>query len=74
MLYEVITISSAIGEVESSAGYGMILAVFVLILFLRSFKTTLVVSIAMPISIIATFTLMYFNHLTLNVMTRNNFV
>jgi HAE1 family hydrophobic/amphiphilic exporter-1 len=37
----------------------------VLYVFLRRIGTTMVVSVAIPISIIATFNLMYFNHLTL---------
>ena len=62
-------ISKAISEVEETALLGILLAVFVLFLFLRRFGTTLIVSIAIPISIIATFNLMYFNHLTINIMT-----
>jgi HAE1 family hydrophobic/amphiphilic exporter-1 len=62
-------ISDAINEVEESALLGIVLAVFILFLFLRRFGTTLIVSVAIPISIIATFNLMYFNHLTINIMT-----
>jgi hydrophobic/amphiphilic exporter-1 (mainly G- bacteria), HAE1 family len=62
-------ISSAIGEVRDSAFLGIILAVFILFLFLRKPGPTIIVSLAIPISIIATFILMYFNGLTLNIMT-----
>lgn len=62
-------IDSAIGEVEDSALYGIILAVFILLIFLRKLSTTLIVSISIPISIVATFTLMYFDDLTLNIMS-----
>ena len=62
-------INSAIGEVKESAILGVLLAVVVLYLFLRRLKVTLVISLAMPISIIATFNLMFFNDLTLNIMT-----
>ncbi len=62
-------ISSAIGEVQNTALLGIILAVFILFLFLRRIGTTFIVSIAIPISIIATFNLMYFNNLTINIMT-----
>lgn len=62
-------IESAIGEVESSALIGIIFAVFILFVFLRRIGVTLIVSLAIPISIIATFNLMYFNGLTLNIMT-----
>jgi HAE1 family hydrophobic/amphiphilic exporter-1 len=64
-----IFISNAIDEVEDTALVGILLAVFVLFLFLRRIGSTLIVSIAMPISIIATFNLMYFNGLSLNIMT-----
>jgi HAE1 family hydrophobic/amphiphilic exporter-1 len=62
-------ISSAIGEVSDSLIGGIILAVFVLFLFLRRIGPTAIVSIAIPISIIATFVLMYFTNMTLNIMT-----
>ncbi len=62
-------INTAIKEVENTAMLGMVLAIFVLFVFLRRIGTTLIVSVAMPVSIIATFNLMYFNGLSLNVMT-----
>lgn len=62
-------ISAAIGEVQDTALLGVLLAVFVLFLFLRRLGTTLIVSLAIPISVIATFNLMYFNDLTINIMT-----
>ena len=62
-------IDNAIKEVKNTALIGILLAVFVLYIFLRRIGTTLVISVAIPVSIIATFNLMYFNHLTLNIMT-----
>jgi HAE1 family hydrophobic/amphiphilic exporter-1 len=62
-------IHNAIGEVKNTLLIGIILAVFILYVFLRRIGTTLVISVAIPVSIIATFNLMYFNHLTLNIMT-----
>lgn len=62
-------INDSIGEVKDSAVLGVLLAVVVLYLFLRRFKVTLIISLAIPISIIATFNLMYFGGLTLNIMT-----
>ena len=62
-------INGAISEVENSALLGILLAVIVLFIFLRRIGSTLIISIAIPISIIATFNLMYFNDLTLNIMT-----
>ncbi len=46
-----------------------LLAMLVLYVFLRRINTTLIVSVSIPVSIIATFNLMYFNGLTINIMT-----
>jgi HAE1 family hydrophobic/amphiphilic exporter-1 len=62
-------ISNAIKEVQNSTLAGIFLAVIILYVFLRRIGTTMVISVAIPISIIATFNLMYFSHLTLNIMT-----
>ncbi|WP_416865756.1 MAG: efflux RND transporter permease subunit [Imperialibacter sp.] len=62
-------IQGAIDEVKESGLYGALFAMLVLFVFLRRIGSTLVISIAIPVSIIATFNLMYFNGLTLNVMT-----
>ncbi|MBN2357200.1 efflux RND transporter permease subunit [candidate division KSB1 bacterium] len=62
-------ISAAVNEVKSSALIGILLAVVVLYLFLRHIGVTAIISIAIPISVVATFNLMYFNGLTLNIMT-----
>ncbi|MDI9522460.1 MAG: efflux RND transporter permease subunit [Bacteroidota bacterium] len=62
-------IKQSIGEVKTSALLGMVLAVLVLFYFLRRVSTTLIVSVSIPVSIIATFVMMYFGGLTLNVMT-----
>lgn len=62
-------IKSAIGEVKSSAILGIVLAIIVLFVFLRRMGTTLIISLSIPISIVATFNLMFFNGLTLNIMT-----
>lgn len=62
-------ISEAITEVKNSALYGILLAVFVLFYFLRNLRTTIIIGLAIPVSIIATFNLMYFDKLSLNIMT-----
>ena len=62
-------INESIGEVKDSAVLGVILAIIVLYVFLRRLKVTFIISLAIPISIIATFNLMFFNDLTLNIMT-----
>jgi len=62
-------IRSAVKEVEQTGLIGIFLAVLILFVFLRRIGVTAVISIAIPVSIIATFNLMYFNNLTLNIMT-----
>jgi HAE1 family hydrophobic/amphiphilic exporter-1 len=62
-------IRTAIGEVQQSALIGIVLAVLVLYAFLRRIGVTAVVALAIPVSVVATFNLMYFNNLTLNIMT-----
>jgi len=62
-------IKRSINNVGTSILYGGLLAVLVLLLFLRNIRSTLVVATVIPISVIATFTLMYFGGFTLNLMT-----
>ncbi len=62
-------IERSINNVARSVMYGGILAVFVLLFFLRNFRSTIVISLAIPISIIATFSLIFFGGLTVNLMT-----
>jgi HAE1 family hydrophobic/amphiphilic exporter-1 len=62
-------IQKTIDNVTGMAVSGGLLAIGVLYLFLRNFRTTLIIGVAIPISIIATFTLIYFNGLTLNMVS-----
>ncbi|MBN2526349.1 MAG: efflux RND transporter permease subunit [Deltaproteobacteria bacterium] len=62
-------IERSIDNVAHSVLYGGGLAILILLFFLRSFRSTLIVSFAIPISIVATFALMYFGGLTINLMT-----
>ena len=62
-------IRRAIANVRQAALYGMGLAVLTLILFLRSFRSTLVIAVTMPLSILATFVLIYFYGFTLNMIS-----
>ncbi len=62
-------IKQAIKNVASSAILGGLLAVLILLFFLRNIKSTAVISTAIPISVIATFGLLYANGFTLNLMT-----
>ncbi len=62
-------ITRAVANVRDAALYGSILAVVILLLFLRNIRSTLVVAISIPISVISTFGLMYFYGFTLNTIT-----
>lgn len=62
-------IERSIANVTQSVLYGGGLALLVLLFFLRNVRSTLVIGLAIPISIIATFSLIYFGGFTLNLMT-----
>ncbi|MCT4507685.1 MAG: efflux RND transporter permease subunit [Tepidibacter sp.] len=62
-------INNSIKNVTNNAIIGGILAVIILFLFLRNIRSTFIVGIAIPISIIATFALMYFGGLTINLIS-----
>ncbi len=62
-------IKDSISSVAENAVSGAVLAVLVLLLFLANFKTSMVIGISMPISVITTFIGMYFSKMTLNVVS-----
>ncbi len=62
-------IERSIANVARSVLYGGLLAVLVLFFFLRSVRSTIVIALAIPISIVATFALLYAGGFTLNLMT-----
>lgn len=62
-------IERSIATVQEHALLGGILAVLILLLFLRNIRSTLIVSLSIPISLIATFALLYFSGFTLNTVT-----
>jgi hydrophobic/amphiphilic exporter-1 (mainly G- bacteria), HAE1 family len=62
-------IERAVGDVGKAALFGGIFAMLVLLLFLRHFPTTLIVATAIPISVVATFVLMFSRDITLNIMS-----
>jgi hydrophobic/amphiphilic exporter-1 (mainly G- bacteria), HAE1 family len=62
-------ISAAISEVKSAALLGGVLAILVLYAFLRDARATLITGIAIPVSVLGTFVLMYAFDLTLNIMS-----
>ena len=62
-------INASISNVVRSALLGGLLAVLILFLFLRNLRSTIIVGIAIPVSIISTFALMYFGNLTINLIS-----
>ncbi len=62
-------IQRAIDNVSSSAVYGGLLAILILHFFLGNVASTFIIAIAIPLSIIATFALMYYFEFTLNIMS-----
>lgn len=59
----------SIQNVTTSAVSGALLAVAILYLFLRNVRTTLIIGISIPVSIVATFILLFYQGITLNLMT-----
>src|SRR6187455_3645881 len=62
-------IERAINNVQEHALLGGVLVVLIIFAFLRDFRSTLIVSTSIPVSVIGTFALLYFGGYTLNTMT-----
>ena len=62
-------IKQSLASVADSAIYGGVLAVIVLLFFLRNIRSTFIIAVSIPMSIVATFVLIYFCGYTLNIMT-----
>ena len=62
-------IEFATGSVVNNLVYGAILAIIVLIIFLRSARATFIVGISIPISLMFAIVLIYFSGITLNIVS-----
>lgn len=62
-------ITQAVDEVIHAGIFGGLLAIVILYFFLRNFVATLIIALSIPVSVIATFNLMYGANLTLNIMS-----
>ena len=62
-------IQNSVDEVLNTAIWGGILAILVLYLFLRSTKSTMIIGLTIPISIVVTFFFMYLANVSLNIMS-----
>ena len=63
------TIEDAIGAVKDELIQGAVLAFLTLLIFLQEWKTPLIIGTVIPISIIGTFSLLFFSDITLNIMS-----
>jgi len=62
-------IQRSIDNVKKAALEGGLLAIIIILIFLRNFSSTIIISTAIPISVIATFILLYFGKMSLNIAT-----
>ncbi|RPI27941.1 MAG: efflux RND transporter permease subunit [Acidobacteria bacterium] len=62
-------IENAVDDVLSSAMIGGLLATIILFLFLRDLRSTISIGLAIPVSIMVTFALMYQTDISLNIMS-----
>jgi HAE1 family hydrophobic/amphiphilic exporter-1 len=62
-------IRESMDNVKNSALWGGMLAILVLYIFLRNGSSTSIIAIAIPISVVATFGVLYYGGMTLNQMT-----
>lgn len=62
-------IREALNSVRDSALVGAFLAMIVVLIFLRSIRKTFIIAVSIPLAILATFVVMGFSDLTLNIMS-----
>lgn len=62
-------IKMSINNIIQTAFQAAILAVLVLLLFLKDGRTSLIIGVSIPTSILATFALMYLNNMTMNMIS-----
>jgi len=64
-----IFIREAVADVENSLILGGLLTIIIVFCFLNSWRSTVITGLTLPISVIASFIVMYFLGMTLNMMT-----
>ena len=62
-------INNSISNVSSSAVQGLVLATIILFIFLKSFRTTVLISLALPVAIVFTFAFLAMRGTTLNLIS-----
>ncbi len=63
------TIKRVVTGTASNGLWGGLLAVVILLLFLGNWRPTLIIALAIPLSVVVTFIAIYFSDFTLNIMT-----
>jgi len=62
-------VKNSVGDLQRTAVIGGVLAILIIMFFLRNFRSTFVVGLSIPISIMSTFALIYFCGFTLNTIS-----
>jgi hydrophobic/amphiphilic exporter-1 (mainly G- bacteria), HAE1 family len=62
-------IRESVADVQQTLVIGSLLTVFIVFLFLNSWRSTIITGLTLPISVISSFIVMYFGGMTLNTMT-----
>src|SRR5690554_1322446 len=69
LLDQGIYVDMVVGSLGSNLIVGGILALLILLVFLRDIRPTIVVGLAIPVSLVAALVMMYFSNVTLNVIS-----
>src|SRR5256885_9814914 len=64
-----IYVEKAIGEVWGTLGLAFLLVVLIIFVFLRNFRSTIIPSVAIPVSIVGTFAILYLFGYSVNILT-----
>jgi len=62
-------VENSIADLQQTAVFGGVLAILIITFFLRNLRSTFVVALSIPISIVSTFSLLYFCGFTLNTIS-----
>jgi multidrug efflux pump len=62
-------VEQAISQVWDTLGLAFLLVVFIIFVFLRNFRSTIIPSVAIPVSIIGTFAVLYLFGYSVNILT-----
>ena len=69
MMDQGVYIDMIVSSILKNMGLGALLAIFVLLIFLRDFRPTLIIACAIPLSVVFAIVLMYFSNISLNIIS-----